>query len=229
MDVQARAASIAALSQAPRLVVQIIEDVLAQTVAAQGGLGRPRAALAWERDLGRRLPRGDRRRLSLRPPAPTPTSPPSPTCSPRTAASSRFFATQLAPLMDTAETPWRWKPEARLSGFTAGERRLLRARRGGRRRALPARGRDPDPERAGAAWRGDGQPRRRGGAGDDLGRAAAALAWPGPHPDAGLADRLRHRRPATSARPGPGLGGSCASSTGCGCGPATAASASCST
>ena len=52
MDVQARAASIATLSQAPRLVVQIIEDVLAQTARSHEGLLKPRAALVWQRDLG---------------------------------------------------------------------------------------------------------------------------------------------------------------------------------
>ncbi|WP_297975471.1 ImcF-related family protein, partial [uncultured Amaricoccus sp.] len=51
MDVQARAASIAALNQAPRLLVQIVEDVLAQTAATQQGLLKPRAALEWQRDL----------------------------------------------------------------------------------------------------------------------------------------------------------------------------------
>ena len=51
MDVQARAASIATLNQAPRLLVQIVEDVLAQTTASQEGLLKPRAALVWQRDL----------------------------------------------------------------------------------------------------------------------------------------------------------------------------------
>ena len=51
MDVQARAASIATLNQAPRLLAQIVEDVLAQTTASQEGLLKPRAALVWQRDL----------------------------------------------------------------------------------------------------------------------------------------------------------------------------------
>ena len=79
MDVQARAASIATLNQAPRLVVQIVEDVLAQTAASQEGLLKPRAALVWQRDLAGACRCRARRPLSLRAPAPTPTSPRSPT------------------------------------------------------------------------------------------------------------------------------------------------------
>ena len=110
MDVQHRAASIATLNQAPRLVVQIIEDVLAQTTASREGGGRPRAALAWQRDLaaacraaldrplslragrrrrrprrGRRLPRAD-------------------------GALARFYAAELAPLLDTGRRPGAGSP-----------------------------------------------------------------------------------------------------------------------
>jgi type VI protein secretion system component VasK len=115
MDVQARAASIATLNQAPRLVVQIIEDVLAQTAATHEA-GRPRAALAWQRDmagpcryaLDGRYPFADGPDADLDAVAAL--------IGPN-GALARFFAIELAPIVDTSETPWRWKPEARLSGF----------------------------------------------------------------------------------------------------------------
>jgi type VI protein secretion system component VasK len=117
MDVQARAASVAALTQAPRLVVQIVEDVLAQTVAAQGGLGRPRAALAWERELGGAC------RAAIAGAYPFGAGPDADFAAVAELLApdgrlTRFFGEQLAPLMDVEQSPWRWKPEARLSGFT---------------------------------------------------------------------------------------------------------------
>jgi type VI protein secretion system component VasK len=117
MDVQARAASIAALNRAPRLVVEIIEDVLAQTaVSSEGRLGN-RALSRWQSELGPacdaavagRYPFGegvdaDPATLArlLGPAGEVP----------------RFFAEHLAGMMDAEATPWRWKPEGRLSGLT---------------------------------------------------------------------------------------------------------------
>ena len=76
MDVQARATSIATLNQAPRLLVQIVEDVLAQTAASQQGLLKPGVALVWQRDLAGacRFALGE---FIPSPPARTPISPPS--------------------------------------------------------------------------------------------------------------------------------------------------------
>ena len=117
MDVQHRAASIATLNQAPRLVVQIIEDVLAQTTASRDGGGQPRAALAWQRDLAAAC----RAALTGRYPfaadgADADLAAVAAFLGPGGAV-ARFFACDLAPLIDTTTAPWSWKPEARLSGF----------------------------------------------------------------------------------------------------------------
>jgi type VI protein secretion system component VasK len=116
MDVQARAASIAALNHAPRLVVEIVEDVLAQTAVSSAGLlGDPSVRL-WRSDLGPacaaavdgRFPFGDGADAEIEVVAellgPEGVVP-------------RFFSERLAGRMDMSEAPWRWKPEARLSGL----------------------------------------------------------------------------------------------------------------
>nr|WP_234782361.1 ImcF-related family protein [Sinorhizobium americanum] len=135
MDAQERANSIVALQQAPLLVVQIVEDVIAQTAAPkepeatsesvpqeraqQRAQERPqeKPKTPWGSEIGTacqavvsgRYPFFDGPDADL-------------------AAVARIFApdgsvgsyyrAQLAQLMDTSTTPWRWKPEARLSGYT---------------------------------------------------------------------------------------------------------------
>lgn len=118
MDVQARGRSIAALNQAPRLVVQVIEDVLAQTAATQQALLQPRAALAWQSAFAGAC----RYALSDRYPFVAGAG----DADLRAVADllgpdgviARFLATQLAPILDMSEAPWRWLPEARLAGFS---------------------------------------------------------------------------------------------------------------
>jgi len=184
MDVQSRAASVAALNQAPLLVVQIIEDVLAQTVVAQGGPGRPRAALAWEQQLAGTCaaviadaypfgagPDADLAAVAdlLAPEGRIP----------------RFFATELAPLMSTEATPWRWKPEARLSGFSPDSAAFFERAAVVSAALFPPGGVTLDLSALA----------QRGAATVSLGGvtapvttegAAAALAWPGPSPDSGF-------------------------------------------
>ncbi|MQW95975.1 ImcF-related family protein [Sinorhizobium fredii] len=131
MDAQERANSIVALQQAPLLVVQIVEDVIAQTAAPKEPVAtsdpvpqekaqeRPQEkpktpwgseiASACQAAVSGRYPFFDGPDADL-------------------AAVARIFApdgsvwsyyrAQLAQLMDTSTTPWRWKPEARLSGYT---------------------------------------------------------------------------------------------------------------
>jgi type VI protein secretion system component VasK len=117
MDVQARAVSIATLNQAPVLVVQIIEDVLAQSTASTEGrfqtrwaaLWRSRIAPACTARIDGRFPFAEGPDADLAAVADL--------LAPGGAIPS-FFAEMLAPVMDTSESPWRWKPEGRMSGLT---------------------------------------------------------------------------------------------------------------
>ena len=186
MDVQARANSIATLNLAPRLVVQIVEDVLAQTAVSQAGLLKPRAAAAWQRDylgvcryaLGDRYPFGSGADADFRAVADL--------LGPG-GNLQRFYAGELAILVDTSESPWRWKPEARLSGFAQESAAFFE-------RALAVGDALFPPE-------GGGVPltltalAQRGAASVSLGGDAAAvettgepavLHWPGREPEAGL-------------------------------------------
>ena len=184
MDVQSRAASVAALNQAPLLVVQIIEDVLAQTVVAQGGPGRPRAALAWEQHLAGACSAviADAYPFGAGPDADLATV--ADLLAPE-GRISRFFATELAPLMSTEATPWRWKPEARLSGFSPESAAFFE------RAAVVSAALFP----SGGVTLNLSALAQRGAATVSLGGAtapvttegaAAALAWPGPAPESGF-------------------------------------------
>ncbi len=116
MGVQDRAQSVAALQTAPRVVVQIVEDVLAQTSAAQtSALGNP-LTRRWQADvyaLCRQVvdgtfpfaagPDADIEGFArLFGPG---------------GAVDRFYRTHAERFIDTTETPWRWKPEARFQGL----------------------------------------------------------------------------------------------------------------
>lgn len=116
MGVQAQAASIATLNLAPSLVGQIIEDVLAQTAAANPALGRRSEPVLWRASVGPACAAAMTGRYPFAE---------GPDADPAALAGflgpeglvSVFLRDRLAPLIDTGESPWRWKPEARLSGF----------------------------------------------------------------------------------------------------------------
>ena len=183
MDVQARAASIAALNRAPRLLVQIVEDVLAQTGASQQHL-KPPAALAWQRDLAEAC----RSALAGRYPF---TSGPDADLGSVAAmigpdgALVRFLEGELAPLLDRNEIPWRWKPEPRLSGFRPESAAFLERAAAVGRTLFPPEGVDLTltalAQRGAATVSLGGASARVETAGEP-----ATLAWPGPDPAAGL-------------------------------------------
>ncbi|WP_312862141.1 ImcF-related family protein [Rhizobium sp. P32RR-XVIII] len=138
MDAQERANSIVALQQAPLLVVQIVEDVLSQTAA-------PKAPEVTADQVPEEAPQTQLPSQAQAPSQSQPQSPwDSEVATACQAAVSgrypffdgpdadmtevarifapdgtigRYFRAQLAHLMDTSTTPWRWKPEARLSGY----------------------------------------------------------------------------------------------------------------
>ncbi|SCW82643.1 Type VI secretion system protein DotU [Rhizobium mongolense subsp. loessense] len=132
MDAQERANSIVALQQAPLLVVQIVEDVIAQTATPKvpevpadhvpkQATSAPQPAQPSQSPWGSEVAAACQAAVSGHYPffdgpdadmaevarifAPNGTI-------------ERYFRAQLAHLMDTSTTPWRWKPEARLSGYS---------------------------------------------------------------------------------------------------------------
>lgn len=115
LDVNARARSISALSTAPTIVSQIVEDVISQAAGATSeALGNP-AQLAWEQDVLflcratlAAYPFVDGDNASLK--AFT-------DLFSRNGALARFDQVHLQRLLDRSEDPWRWKPEALFSGF----------------------------------------------------------------------------------------------------------------
>lgn len=187
IDVQHRAASIATLNQAPRLVVQIVEDVLAQTAASRERGGKPRAELAWQQNLAAACRDALDNRYPFAAGGADADLPAISGLLGPNGAIARFFASDLAPLVDTSTTPWSWKPEARLSGF-APESAAFFGRAAAIGDALfPADG--PVPLTLAALA-------QRGSASVTLGGvevqvatsgAPVALAWPGPRPDQGFA------------------------------------------
>jgi len=117
MSVQDRAASVAALGVAPRVVVQLVEDTLAQTGAAHADLLSNDLTRRWQTEVlesclavtGGRFPFG-----------------PGGDADPRAMADllapggmiDRFVKTRAMEMLDTTDTPWRWKPEARFEGLS---------------------------------------------------------------------------------------------------------------
>lgn len=116
MGVQDRAQSVAALQTAPRIVVQIVEDVLAQSAAAQSSaMGNP-LTRRWQQDvytLCRQVTDGT---YPFAPGPDTDIDAFARLFGPGGAV-DRFYRTQAERYIDTTETPWRWKPEARFNGL----------------------------------------------------------------------------------------------------------------
>lgn len=185
MNIQSRAVSIATLDRAPRLVTQIVEDVLAQAAATRADARKSHAARRWSGELliSCRValdgypfsPEAtdadlDEVRAFLRPDG----------------ALGRFVAADLATLLDTSASPWSWRPQARLSGYTSESAAFLE-------RALDAGG-ALFPETGGGftaavlARTGAGATTTMIGgtrADIDATETLATLAWPGPQPSAG--------------------------------------------
>lgn len=206
MSVQDRARSIAALKSAPRIVVQIAEDVLAQSAQpeTQGAASNP-LTRGWQQEV---FPLCRDVTAGHYPFANGPDAAPDDLAAllgPQGAL--RLFVTQSAlPFLDTESSPWRWKPEARFAGLApesaAFLERSVQVAEGlygpdGTLRhdltlaALAERGQTM------FAIGGRAEPVRATG-------APAALSWPGPQPDAGV--EVSFRDSADSARilhPGP--------------------------
>lgn len=116
MSAKSRGATLAALRTAPPTVVQIVEDVLAQTSSAQADpLANP-LTKAWQTEVlslcrqvtASRYPFGDGADAALSEVA---------ALLGAGGAVDRFFRTRAEPYIDTTSSPWRWKPDARFAGL----------------------------------------------------------------------------------------------------------------
>lgn len=205
MSVQESSRSIQALKAAPRVVVQIAEDVLAQAGQTTGSRQSNPILRQWQQDvfplcrelvLGRYPfadgPDADARDLAaLFGPS---------------GALPLFLSAYAGPYLDTSESPWRWKPEARFAGLTPEGAAFLERAAVTSQALFGAGGYLTTDIRISAlAERGETlmtlggvvAPVRATG-------EAAQLSWPGPDPDAGVdisirqgdrASRLTHSGP----------------------------------
>ena len=116
MTVQDRARSVAALRVAPRVVVQIVEDTLAQSGAAHEDLLSNPLTRAWQTEAllacsdvtTAHFPFAEGETMPIRPLLRGSLPP------------EEWWTVSFAPgpsrCLIPSENPWRWKPEARLPG-----------------------------------------------------------------------------------------------------------------
>ena len=116
MTVQDRSASVRALKQAPLVVVQIVEDVLVQSSAAQTNTMTNALTSAWQQSVLAQC-------QALSSQFPFATGPDASLAQVAAllgpgGAIERFFLARAAPFIDKDATPWRWKPDARFAGLS---------------------------------------------------------------------------------------------------------------
>lgn len=187
MTWQDTARSIQALKAAPSIVVQIAEDVLAQSAASQTEDGSNPLTRQWQQlvypacrqIIEGRYPFGDGADADLNAVASL------------LAANGQLivFARATAlPLLETDSSPWRWKPEARFAGLKPESAVFFERAFAVSDALFGAEGRvGMSLTLAALAERGEtvfaiggvGEPVRARG-------APAVLQWPGPEPDRGL-------------------------------------------
>jgi len=116
MSIRERANSVSALRLAPPIVVQIVEDVLAQTSAAHSKIGSNPITRYWQNNIFPKCGQFANGRYPFADGIDVDMGEFAELLGPG-GLIARFFRTQLEPLMDTQSTPWRWKPEARFAGL----------------------------------------------------------------------------------------------------------------
>lgn len=117
MTVQDRARSVAALRVAPRVVVQIVEDTLAQTGAAHADLLSNPLTRAWQTEALQACTEATAAHFPFADGEDADLASVTQVLSPGGVV-DRFFRNRAEPLLDTSALPWRWKPEARFAGLT---------------------------------------------------------------------------------------------------------------
>ncbi len=117
MSVQDRAASVAALGVAPKVVVQLVEDTLAQTGAAHADLMSNDLTRVWQTEVLETCMAVTANRFPFAEGADADPDQIAHLLAPGGLV-DRFIKGRAVQMLDMADTPWRWKPEARFEGLT---------------------------------------------------------------------------------------------------------------
>ncbi|RNF35918.1 ImcF-related family protein [Paracoccus methylarcula] len=118
MSIGDRARSITALQAAPRIVVQIAEDVLAQSALPQNALAEGNALTRqWQQQVFPACQQIVQGRYPFAEGPDTDMAGLAGLLGPQ-GTLSVFMANNALPLLEADETPWRWKPEARFEGLS---------------------------------------------------------------------------------------------------------------
>ncbi|WP_181870211.1 ImcF-related family protein [Paracoccus lutimaris] len=189
MSIQDKARSIVALKSAPRIVVQIAEDVLAQSAAPQTDMadgGNP-LTRQWQQQV---FPLCQQTVQGRYPFADGPDAGAAELAAlfgPQ-GLLSVFMQQSALPFLETAETPWRWKPEARFEGLSPESAQFFE-RAAQISKGLFGAGHTFEHSLSLAALAERGQTLFAiGGVARPLpaGGETTQLSWPGPSPDAGV-------------------------------------------
>jgi type VI protein secretion system component VasK len=186
MGVTERARSIATLGQAPPIVVQIVEDVLAQTAQAEAGQLSNPLTQRWQTEVLALCNEVVAGRYPFAPGADADLAAAARLFAPA-GALDRFYRGAAQSHVDTSDTPWRWKPEARFAGLTQDSAAMLQRGlaigeglfAGGRADAPFALAALAERGRAFVSLGGTGSPVEAAG-------EPARLSWPGPAPQSGV-------------------------------------------
>jgi type VI protein secretion system component VasK len=200
MSAKSRGATLTALRTAPPMLVQIVEDVLAQTSAAQADpLSNP-LTKAWQTEVLLLCKQMTEGRYPFADGADAPLSDVAGLLGPG-GAIDRFYRTRAEPYIDTSSSPWRWKPDARFAGLDPKSAEFLQ-----RTQAIAAAfaGQGTELTLAALAERGKTFV-AIGGQGGPVETTVEPLklTWPGPSPALGAEVRFTTSQgSATLAEPG---------------------------
>jgi type VI protein secretion system component VasK len=200
MSAKARGATLSALRTAPPMVVQIVEDVLAQTSAAQADpLSNP-LTKAWQAEVLSFCKEVTETRYPFAEGGEAPVSEVAALLGPG-GAIDRFFRARAEPYIDTSTSPWRWKPDARFAGLDPKSAEFLQ-----RTQAIAAGFASPSTNLTLAALAERGKTFVAiGGQGGPVETTLEplTLAWPGPSAASGAEVRFTTAEgSATLAQPG---------------------------
>jgi type VI protein secretion system component VasK len=187
MSVQDRATSVAALGVAPKVVVQLVEDTLAQTGAAHADLLSNNLTRQWQTEVLETCIATTQGRF--------PFAEAGEDADPDRIAQllapgglvDRFVKTRAAEMLDMSDTPWRWKPEARFEGLVPESAVFLQRATEIGAGLFPEGQMDATLTLSALAERGQAFFALGGNGGPVQATTdSLVLAWPGPSPETGV-------------------------------------------